>query len=150
MVNRPPRLDRVFQEYDPPLWFVTFNTHNRTPLLATPAVHARFRKFANKAAARQIIVGRYVLMPDHAHLFVAGSREFDLPAWVRILRLSLSSAVTAGRPHWQEGFFDHLLRHDESYGEKWEFVRQNPVRAGLVVEADAWPYQGEIAALPYP
>ena len=149
MANRPPRLERIFQEYDTPLWFVTFNTHKRTRILATDAVHAHFRTFAENAAQRQIIVGRYVLMPDHAHLFVVGPREFVLAAWVRMLKLSLSSAITAGRPHWQEGFFDHLLRHDESYTEKWEYVRQNPVRAGLAAEPEVWPYGGEIAALPY-
>jgi len=45
---------------------------------------------------------------------------------------------------WQEGFFDHVLRSDESYAEKWNYVRQNPVRAGLVARAEEWPYQGEI------
>ena len=33
----------------------------------------------------------------------------------------------------QEGFFDHLLRSYESYAQKWEYVRENPVRAGLVL-----------------
>ncbi len=42
------------------------------------------------------------------------------------------------------GFFDHLLRNDESYAQKWEYVRQNSVRAGLVESPEDWPYQGEI------
>ena len=41
---------------------------------------------------------------------------------------------------WQAGFFDHVLRSDESRSEKWEYIRMNPVRAGLVEEADDWPY----------
>jgi len=45
---------------------------------------------------------------------------------------------------WQPGFFDHVLRSDESYAEKWNYVRDNPVRAGLVGSAGHWPYQGEI------
>ena len=44
-------------------------------------------------------------------------------------------------------FFDHLIRHGESYAQKWEYVRQNPVRAGLVHLADEWPWQGEIVRL---
>ena len=149
MANRPPRLDRLFQEYQAPLWFVTFNTHRRVQILANAAVLKRFREFCSNAAERQIFVGRYVLMPDHVHLFVAGPREFDLSAWVRILKLSLSGVVLAPRPHWQEGSFDHLLRHDESYAEKWEYVRRNPVRAGFAATAEAWPYQGEISPLPF-
>jgi hypothetical protein len=46
-----------------------------------------------------------------------------------------------------KGFFDHLIRHSESYSEKWEYVRQNPVRAGLVNDPDKGPCQGEIARL---
>ena len=42
------------------------------------------------------------------------------------------------------GIFDHVLRNDESYGQKWEYVRENPVRAGLVPRADDWQYQGEL------
>jgi hypothetical protein len=45
---------------------------------------------------------------------------------------------------WQPGFNDHLLRNDESYTQKWEYVFQNPVRAGLVARAEDWPYAGEI------
>jgi hypothetical protein len=42
---------------------------------------------------------------------------------------------------WQEGCFDRLLRSDESLSEKWEYLRQNPVRAGLVNDPEDWPYQ---------
>jgi hypothetical protein len=43
--------------------------------------------------------------------------------------------------HWQEGCFDRLLRSDESLSDKWEYLRQNPVRAGLVANPEDWPYQ---------
>jgi len=45
---------------------------------------------------------------------------------------------------WEEGFFDHVLRSNESYSQKWNYVRKNPVRAGLVKSVTDWPYQGEI------
>ncbi len=50
-------------------------------------------------------------------------------------------------PIWQAEFFDHLLRSQESYGQKWEYVRQNPLRAGLVQNPEDWLWQGEIYAL---
>jgi putative transposase len=52
-------------------------------------------------------------------------------------------------PHWQKGFFDHMIRSHESYDEKWMYVRNNPVRAGLVLSAEDWPYAGEISNLPF-
>jgi hypothetical protein len=51
------------------------------------------------------------------------------------------TAVVAAR------VFDHVLRNDESYSQKWEYVRKNPVRAGLVQRTDDWPYQGEFAVI---
>lgn len=42
---------------------------------------------------------------------------------------------------WQDGFFDHRLRTDESAAEKGNYIRMNPVRAGLVENPEAWPYQ---------
>ena len=44
------------------------------------------------------------------------------------------------RIHWQRNFFDHRLRHDESEAEKFEYIRRNPVRAGLIRWEDEWPY----------
>jgi REP element-mobilizing transposase RayT len=86
-------------------------------------------------------------MPDHVHLFVRGSLDFTLRQWVRMLKRALSSTIPAVPPHLQKGFFDHLIRHSESYAAKWEYVRQNPVRAGLVHNAGKWPWQREVTRL---
>jgi REP-associated tyrosine transposase len=82
-------------------------------------------------------------MPDHIHLFVRGSDDFKLGIWVR----GLKRAVSQKGNFWQPGFFDHILRSDESYGLKWRYVRENPVRAGLVSEADEWLFQGEVVTI---
>ena len=39
---------------------------------------------------------------------------------------------------------DHVLRSNESYSQKWTYVRENPARAGLVKSAKDCAYQGEI------
>ena len=41
---------------------------------------------------------------------------------------------------WQRNFFDHRLRHDESLTEKFAYICQNPVRAGLIQNEADWPY----------
>jgi putative transposase len=47
-------------------------------------------------------------------------------------------------PIWQAEFFDHLLRSQKSYSQKWEYVRFNPVRAALVKVPEEWLWQGQI------
>jgi putative transposase len=86
-------------------------------------------------------------MPDHVDLFVRGDYNFRLGPWIGTLKQALAKAATLSRAKgqiWEEGFFDHLLRSNESYSQKWNYVRENPVRAGLVKSAADWPYQGEI------
>ena len=72
--------------------------------------------------------------------------------WIQALKSIIGKKLlTLGfqKPHWQEGFFDHLLRSHDSYSEKWDYVRMNPVQAGLSRTPEAWPYQGEITKLPF-
>jgi REP element-mobilizing transposase RayT len=86
-------------------------------------------------------------MPDHVHLFVRGDCNFRLGPWIGALKQGLAKAAMLSRAKgqiWEEGFFDHVLRSNESYSQKWNYVRENPVRAGLVKSAIDWPYQGEI------
>lgn len=112
-----------------------------------------FVQFAQAAAERGAWVGRYVLMPDHLHLFVIlEDHRMRLSDWVKSLKNSISKVLRGSgqpSPHWQKGFFDHVMRSGESYSQKWDYVRENPVRAGLVVRADDWPYAGEIHELEY-
>ena len=148
--SQPPRrLDRIFS--DAPLYFVTCCTYRKRPKLANDEVHKAFVGFAERAASEfDVAVGRYVIMPDHLHLFVAGPNEFHLGAWVGVLKRTLAKPLPKSDsldPLWQRGFFDHLLRGDESYAQKWDYVRENPVRAKLVTDAGAWPYAGEIVVL---
>ncbi|NIP19094.1 MAG: hypothetical protein GWM87_13760, partial [Xanthomonadales bacterium] len=46
-----------------------------------------------------------------------------------------------GDPEWdfQPSGFDRLLRRQENAQNKWEYMRNNPVRAGLVKDWQEWP-----------
>lgn len=149
---RKPRLRRLDWVFSPTaIYFLTACTHSRADWLACPEIHKSFVAFSSRATDRGAFVGRYVLMPDHLHLFVSlRPGSLRLSAWMKSLKNTLSKTLRVmGKraPHWQDGFFDHILRSSESYEEKWVYVRANPVRAGLVSQADDWPYQGEIHRL---
>jgi putative transposase len=149
--DRPPRLSAIFQDYDPPLYFATICCDRRKRLLDNEPMHQTFREFALRGVAEKgVAVGRYVLMPDHIHLFVRLPSDVRLTQWARMLKLVLGRKLEelGHEPaFWQRGFFDHVVRHSESYAQKWHYVRQNPVRAGLVEHAEDWPYQGEIVVI---
>src|SRR5262245_42466031 len=146
---RPTRLQWTYS--DCPIYFLTLVSHYRKRLFANADLHKAFVTFAERSSDYGVAVGRYVLMPDHIHLFVGLAPDsISLSKWVKSLKNSLSKHLTLRgdpAPHWQKGFFDHLLRSDESYEEKWEYVRRNPVRAGWVNDPGDWEYQGEICDL---
>jgi putative transposase len=150
MKERLSRLDRIYRDH--PIYYISCCTHARSKILATAPLHEAFRGFVSQAEARQIFVGRYVIMPDHLHLFVALPAEADLSGWMKSLKNTLSKVLRASgvkAPHWQKGYFDHLLRSDASHDAKWLYVQQNPVEEGLASMPGQWPYQGERHALRY-
>lgn len=82
-----------------------------------------------------------VIMPDHVHLVLFPLRDLDGWPFPLVDILQCLKSATAHQlnkllhregPVWQEESFDHVLRSDESLEEKCEYVRQNPVRRGLV------------------
>ena len=73
--------------------------------------------------------------------------QFQIRPMDRCVKTSASEGrhvVPSKRTDMEEGFFDHVLRSNESYSQKWNYVRENPVRSGLVKSVADWPYQGEI------
>jgi len=74
-----------------------------------------------------------LLMPDHLHLLVGIPGDANLSNLVRDFKRITSKIA---RIQWQRNFFDHRLRHDESEAEKYEYICQNPVRAGLIRAAE--------------
>jgi len=88
-------------------------------------------------------------MPDHVHFFAQPGPDPDLMCeWVKMWKSmsvrQIIKALSVKTPVWQDDYFDRYLRSTESYAQKWEYVRSNPVRAGLVVRHEDWPYQGRI------
>jgi REP-associated tyrosine transposase len=143
--NRPHRLDLIY--INQPLYFVTFTTRDRRAIPSLADAQLALQRYARRAIGKfNVALGRYVIMPDHVHLFVRGGRNFTLSPWIGGLKRAMSVALKSPGL-WQPGFFDHILRSDESYAGKWNYVRDNPVRAGLVKAADDWLYQGEIVVI---
>jgi REP element-mobilizing transposase RayT len=80
----------------------------------------------------------FLLMPDHLRALIS------FPPSVRPMRTVVSkwkewTAKEIGIV-WQRDFFEHRLRGDEGLREKADYILLNPVRKGLVGQAEDWPY----------
>jgi putative transposase len=150
------RLQRIWPSS--PIYFVTTCTRHRKPLLARDDVaKVLIDEWRAAQDRRQWAVGRYIIMPDHVHFFCRPELDAKplsefMTFWKsytsrKIHAFGVPRSAPAATTLWQREFFDHVLRSTESYSEKWNYVRDNPVRASLVSKADEWKYAGEIELL---
>ena len=88
------------------------------------------------------LVGRwyarlFLIMPDHVHGLVTFPPDIGLAAQVAAWKGYAAKKLGVV---WQERFFDHRIRNNDSLDEKAYYIRMNPVRAGLVERPEQWPY----------
>src|SRR5262249_44366034 len=90
---------------------------------------------------RRIDLYAAVIMPDHVHILFTPLRNeegwpFPIPQILKMIKGTSARDINrlhgSGGPVWQDESFDHVLRSQESLEEKMEYIRMNPVRAGLV------------------
>lgn len=98
---------------------------------------------------KRVYLSAIVVMPDHVHLLMVPRRNADGWPFPLVDVLQCLKGATAHRinkllhrsgPVWEEESFDHVLRSDESLKEKREYIRLNPVRAGLVDRAEDYEW----------
>ena len=142
------RLSRVCVK--DPVYFITSTTLKRQRILANDSIAAILvREFEDARARHRWAIGSYVVMPDHVHFFcMPGPQAVPLSrfmgSWKEWTAKAIKRELQLAGNVWQREFFDHVLRSDESYSEKWNYVRENPVRAGLVPRPEDWKYHGSI------
>jgi REP element-mobilizing transposase RayT len=106
------------------------------------------RQIIDKTTDRAF-VHKSVVMPEHVHMVITPG--FDKYGQIHAISEIVGPIKGASAREinqllgwtgrlWQREFFDHQLRSDESLAEKCEYIRQNPVRRGLVDDPDDYPW----------
>jgi len=145
---------------------ISASTHQQTPYFSDPDVaNAVCGAIERECDRFGWSLKRYIVMPDHYH-FVARSRfGKDLPAIVKRLHGSLSAFIRkrlAGdrrtgdkqsakppareRQRFFNNYWDTCLNSESEWLSALEYVRTNPVSAGLVEEPEEWELWGPKSA----
>ena len=128
----------------PNLFFVTVNAQDAIPWIASAKVQNSLADIWRKDATAWL-VGYYLLMPDHLHFFCTPhDLHFDIDKWLSYWKRQFSRRHLDMPWAWQRKSFHHRARNRVEYEEKLAYVRENPVRKGLVVKAEEWTFQGQI------
>ena len=99
----------IINDNKPTIVYLTVCTKARRNWLATPDVHYLLQSTWTKATAW--LTGRYVIMPDHIHLFAApGKMEIDFDNWVKYWKSEFSKSHQNRIDRWQPNHWDVQLR----------------------------------------
>lgn len=97
----------------------------------------------------QVTIHKWVVMPDHIHLLLqineTDGRMISAPTRTIstiIGQMKRAASKAAGRPIWQKGFYDHIVRNDRDFLDIWTYIDTNPAKW-----AEDRCYSGEGAAL---
>lgn len=81
-----------------------------------------------------------VVMPDHFHALITPAIEVSLERAVQFIKGGFSFRLKSNCPIWQASFTNHRIRDEEDFAQHREYIRMNPVRAGLVRKGEDYPY----------
>lgn len=86
----------------------------------------------------------YVIMPDHVHVvFLLGEKQTlsgVVSSFGKFTAKKLNEFLGKKWRMWQQGFYDHCLRDEESYLRHLRYIYYNPVRKRYVQNPEDWPF----------
>jgi len=86
----------------------------------------------------------WVVMPTHVHVAVEVLPGRDVAAivqnWKSFTSKKANRLLARNGRFWQPEYFDRAIRDERHYRRAVEYVRNNPVKAGLVDSAEEWPF----------
>jgi len=110
-------------------------------------------RYRQRACVWQVYA--YCVMPDHLHavlqLLASDDGQLAPTDLLTMMGEFRSFTTRAGwrrglrGPLWQHDQYDRLLRGDEEFAIRCQYVLDNPVRKGLVEDWTLWPYSGSMA-----
>ena len=121
-------------------WLITIccsprNVNQLANTKISTAISEAFLYYQEKGQLKYLI---WTAMPDHLHFIARFKHSYGMKNTVNNLKHYLASKH---KIKWQKGFFDHRLRCNKECDAKFLYVRLNPVRASLVINADDWPHR---------
>lgn len=127
-------------------YFVTFRSARGE--LSLPALRAmKQHLIAGHGPTHSLIFA--VLMPDHVHLLLRPKEVFpgrwqDLGKIMQSIKgggaRRINIALGTDGEVWQKESFDRIIRSEADFDAKYNYMYENPKRAGLVDDPDDYPF----------
>jgi REP element-mobilizing transposase RayT len=85
----------------------------------------------------------WVVMPNHVHVVIKPHEKLsDIMRWLKSTTAGRANRIIGKprQPFWQREYFDRWIRSSKELASVISYLEANPVRAGLVPEAEDWPW----------
>jgi len=111
--------------------------------LSCPAIGELTAEALRHFDGRQYLLDEWVVMPNHVHLVLWPMPNFTLSQILKSRKQFIGTRAnrflgTAGQPFWQPESFDHWIRNDAEKTRIRNYIRLNPVKAGLCAKPEQW------------
>jgi putative transposase len=125
-------------------YFVSTQTAGRKPFFR----HDRWARLMiatlKHYAADRFTLHAYVIMPDHLHSLITPGETIEKA--VQLIKGGFSYRARRelgwNGEIWQTGFTDHRIRNNEDWVRHLEYIRSNPVEAGLAEDPVLFEFMG--------
>jgi REP element-mobilizing transposase RayT len=89
----------------------------------------------------------WVVMPNHVHVLLTPQAEIAgiLHSWKSFTSKKANKILQREGHFWQAEAFDRYVRDEKHFKRAWEYIEENPVKAGLCERPEAWPWSSAAA-----
>lgn len=130
-------------------YFVTTNTWQRREIFRQPQAAGillgKLHEYRDKGFYQ---LHDYVIMPDHVHVLLTPGQDCSLEKAAQMFKGGSSREIGFKFPVWHPGFSEHWIRGREDYDQHVKYIRENPVKAGLVEQANGYAFSSTNCTLP--
>ncbi|MBU0707771.1 transposase [Patescibacteria group bacterium] len=142
---------------DNAIYFVTTKTRDKYPYFKNP-IFAEYMMEVIKIGCelKGCNLFGHVIIPNHIHVLIQPKKKYNISDYmhyikrhssrnIRILILK-NHAGEDGHPRlpsggvWQSSFHDHIIRDEEDLNTHIEYIKNNPIKHGLLKEGETYSY----------
>lgn len=127
------------------LYFVTSVIESRRKIFANNVnINVLLDSFCHYRKEQGFKIVAFCILPDHFHWLIIPAKRTDISQIMKSVRGFSARKINkesnqCGRL-WQHQFLDHIIRKDEDYKQHIYYIHNNPVKHGLVEEAEDYPW----------
>ncbi|HEY4356522.1 MAG TPA: transposase [Acidobacteriaceae bacterium] len=132
-MKRAPQSQRTY--------FLTFVTILRRKLFHAPVnAELMLATLQDYRAQGKFSLHAFVVMSDHVHVLVTPTENVSLERVVQLIKGGFSFRFKSRMDIWERGHFPERLKDWDGYNACVRYIENNPVRAGIVSEAEQYPF----------